>query len=1850
MDAAPPSQQNNSPLSIIESITPAEIFARAFDPKTTQFKKSPEGETLKAVWNNSTRTSWVLDKVFGQTRFSAPPASQDQSSAAYRLRKAYDALPAWVKSEDGVEWGRTEFFSKFGNLLGVSGVDPNETALGYLRDQTLTPDESATGTNEDHVLENLASLVREHKTKGDFRKAVGAMAQEELKANLEDLSRRKVNKEIERLRITRQMAFDLPPATIQKVADLAVKNPMQRLVSRDDLRAGDVVLQKGTLYWIRGFDVDGSPEALVLRGVEKPFDDSPAALDDPNQDPEIAKDYRFGQEALPVTPYYGVELFFDPNWQENPDIMAMVDDAKIAAEKPLMPWEGEAPMSINEELTQMKGTSAAMRNVWKQKQSYEEMAGRAKALLAGTADTYQAKLQKISLTPGDGLTGGAVRVFALRQLADEGIERALSKPMDYLRTYFGIDSRWTDEQARRLMQAKLSDLELAMLSELSASGTTLGAAAYSSEGLPYSSHKNRFIGWFKTMMDMFGVSPAAKRDISGARAQEIRNGIHFEVKDTLAEMMDQFRTMPEGDFKPAIKGFVTQRIRERFFAKHGKKPKDPAAPMSVTEEAAGGELFDRIFADFGTYYRRLKSPMGDVLRQEIAAAYGEDAVADMVASMETYAEVFPDETAATKPVDPTPAPVKVLVDDLVKNVGTKAQRALQAELAAIYKGEANDILREEYEQTIAPASLKRAAKAAVMAEEEQAKAIDTAMNDLAKAVFKRLKNRQGGAQLVKDGMLTEAGVLRDLQPLRERMMEAEMPMNVLKGAVNEIMREAGVTISDMLKLNSETFGQVSAGIAADVAGALKAKLAATPALEAFPDVVEAAAAKAGTAVERMLRKRLEDRIETMENTAMVDWNFIQRQGRAFVAPFVDVVMQGAKPFRDTAKGAASIILGDQAAWKARVGESLRAASAKAVMLNPAADILLPFRTGLGLPETATMEDVEAALLAVKLPPTIARRVVVEHLAQTERSLADMATSLEPERVRAQVVRELVAEFGPDSADVWVPAVRDLVAERTAIIKKRLVQPKTRKAGQRQDVLDRLLFAAASGSFDDAALMDFIAEQAGMPPMSPETKAKLQVLVQKELDAIIETKDPGSVNVKPFTREISILLAREVMQSWPKGTFTKASVLRIINAFYASALSGFKTWMVTNPLGSELKLLFTMSEMTLRNALLDPTLKKAGFRGTLSAWSHMLKSFSLAPVKAALFDAVVPGRINRKLSLGGSYVDAGLFDVSQDLGWLSKAHPDVAKNIGAVTNWVYGNLAKYVPRLIWSGDVTQYHRGNEFGSFEKARKEVMEEHPDWSHNQVIDAVYDRLGVTPFGKPKEKFIEAARIESEKLFGPGQPEYRILNRAFEMARAARGDTLFAAGDFAGAQSTFTGTIGVGYAEIEGAYVPQGKDTAVLEKLARGFSEAKQSDNPFISLGATALAPFTNIASKIMDATFTYTLFPGIIRYREMVGLAANEENERLRKNYDEGAQLQLVRMVNGTLVTAAMILLAAASRDEEDPWFKITGAGPKDFRKNWQWREAGNRPFSLTIFGKNGVQIDFRTHPLYAFLAAVGTWSDQMNEDPDDRAGLVSAWSSGFLSSLQNQSFMSSIADLMGAISGRDEAAGQQKLMSLFINPALTAAVPASGALRQIEETFFPYPNASRIEDNFFLTFVRTALARLPVANGILPRKVNALGRDIENDRPLETTVGLAGWKRGSDDDAAKVFDWAVGKQAWIPTPSVFQTRLAPPEDAMTVGERRQIAPEREAMMTFDQYTEFLKRRGDIIIAMFQKYGPELAKIPAGDAAKALMSEIASRASIQAKREMRGWRPFKPGAEPMDRVIREKVREALKSSPQP
>ena len=678
--------------------------------------------------------------------------------------------------------------------------------------------------------------------------------------------------------------------------------------------------------------------------------------------------------------------------------------------------------------------------------------------------------------------------------------------------------------------------------------------------------------------------------------------------------------------------------------------------------------------------------------------------------------------------------------------------------------------------------------------------------------------------------------------------------------------------------------------------------------------------------------------------------------------------------------------------------------------------------------------------------------------------------------------------------------------------------------------------------------------------------------------------------------------------------------------------------MTNPVGSTLKTLATLLELSAKNAMLDRTLKKQGFRGALKAWSYMLKAANIDGIKAAIKDDMSPGRIRRRFEFG-SAMAASSIDNPDPETRLFGAGPGVW---GTIERFTYGLVQKYIPRFIRAGDVGPYGLGSDFGSYEAARKAALEANPDLTVEQADLEAKRILGFTADGQIRPEFLAQAREEAARLFGGQVEEYKIRNRAREIATAQRPDYVQRVGDFIGGEGTFTSDAGIRYVETPG--MDQSDRNNPTARTKSVLAAMKNDPRPGVALTATALAPFTNIAIQVFDASLNYTLVPGIWRWKELQGKAAQDSiTPEMQKSYEEAADLALTRVVHGTLVTIAAMLLAAASRDD-DPWIELTGAGPSDFKKNWQWREAGGRPFTITFRKFGGWQVDFRTSPFFSILAAAGAWADQKHLSEDDRSNAVVAYGAGFFKSTLNQSFMSSASDLLGAITEADTEAGRQKLVSLFVNPVTTALVPASGLIRQVEEQFLPYPNVGRASGSAMETFLSTAISRIPMLNGFLPRKINALGRDVEGDRPTEVALGIQDWKRGSDEQAARVFDFSVAKRAWISVPNAIRTFVLPPDTALSKAEARRLADKDQALMTFAEYTAFMKRRGDIIVETFNKYEGELYKIEAGDKAAKVMDEIVSAAQDQAKRELLGLRPIKPGAVPADRKIRAAIRDAM------
>jgi hypothetical protein len=1113
---APAPAPEPAPLSIKE--TPDEIFNRAFDKDATAFRASDEAKALNTAWQAKGGTSFVLDKVFAQNRFSAPPVSPDTGSAAARLWNQWDSLPMWAKARPQdtktVEWGRKDFFKNFGGLLGVT-FDPAETAMNFLQTAGLEVAEGDTGTNEDHVLEALAFAVQGFEKKGAFRDALAGMAKDELKPHLDDLARRRVSKDIDSRRITQRLKrmYDVvKPGTINRIVNEPTMNVTESLVSRDDLKIDDVIRQKDNLFVVDGFNPDRSPVVTPLR-ASAPFDTNPGAVDDPMADPEMAKDYRFGMELPPVTPFYSVQAVFPLDMsvdaqdmaeearaarpeeevpfsvREMPDDAAymkaveagdmataqrMVDvaakgagynvgpvfhhgafDASVDAvpvvgdegmhfgtedaarqraygklvdefilagevvyDEDLGAWfwasngtdsfdvrgeEGFAskaaaqadleefatgeqdaesdpedlgvftraflkpgsliyvddqggswkkaiaqaeeqghnaieyknlfedknstsyvvfspsqiksaepvthddagnviPLSqrfnpqdndIRRSIREVDSDLNFQRNYLRKDTSFAPMEQAAKAILdANGAATHSEKLANLSKYKFIGREGDGTRAFAYDNLKMAGQAQLESKDKAAAAAYFGTP----DE---RVWVAKIREAEKQSVAHASMQGLTLGVYSFIAKRNALDNPFARgtyYVGMFRDIAG--GMS---KEDITNLDLWQ--DAIIESRKDAVEDVRGELLRMGREEFERALVShhdkLRTDWLREQF------AKRKTTAPLSVKEEA--GDLLDKIFSGaFVQYWNRLKSPMGDVFQKELADAYGADNVALIVEQMEGRAAMFPNElTAPTTPKVKTPAAQAAEV--LLAKAEEKYRKKLDQAIANDFKGELQAYYAQKIARALPVLSMDTAARAAALSPAERSAGIDKAFTALAKEAYADLLKRKDGKALAASGFLTLEGVTKDLEGIKAILKEREVAFTALSSALATAMRDANVTMADVLKASNETFGYVKTRLADDVKARVAEQLAKTVGMEEFPDAIDEAAARAGRAVEQMLETRLADWIEDGNNPQMRDYNASRRAAKTLVDVLsgANAPEMTAKPYSATSKGLAA---------------------------------------------------------------------------------------------------------------------------------------------------------------------------------------------------------------------------------------------------------------------------------------------------------------------------------------------------------------------------------------------------------------------------------------------------------------------------------------------------------------------------------------------------------------------------------------------------------------------------------------------------------------------------------------------------------------------------------------------------------------------------------------------------------------------------------------------------------------------------------------------------------------------------------------------------------------------------------
>jgi hypothetical protein len=325
---------------------------------------------------------------------------------------------------------------------------------------------------------------------------------------------------------------------------------------------------------------------------------------------------------------------------------------------------------------------------------------------------------------------------------------------------------------------------------------------------------------------------------------------------------------------------------------------------------------------------------------------------------------------------------------------------------------------------------------------------------------------------------------------------------------------------------------------------------------------------------------------------------------------------------------------------------------------------------------------------------------------------------------------------------------------------------------------------------------------------------------------------------------------------------------------------------------------------------------------------------------------------------------------------------------------------------------------------------------------------------------------------------------------ARRARIDELLhqtpAERDAAAQQAALEGLTGWRARRRTAEILEQATASSLVADAAEFARRATYNQSPEGSLGLLAqylagisrnipafrlIVPFTQVVANVANRTLDYSPW-GVKRafFGQWGGDTATEApTGRDRRDL-------LVKAASGTLALTALLALALAYKDDEDPAFDITSDGPTDPNKRAQLLARGWLPYSIKLGDR---YYSYRYTPFHAVGAIVGAWADAdryQNHDTRELTERSSLTGGAIFRVLLSQSYLSGLQEFLSDIttpSGNALHKFNRKLAS-----AITPRI-----LQDIDAALFPDRSAAN-----------TPLESLTQSVPLLRQAVNPPARDV------------------------------------------------------------------------------------------------------------------------------------------------------------
>ena len=342
-----------------------------------------------------------------------------------------------------------------------------------------------------------------------------------------------------------------------------------------------------------------------------------------------------------------------------------------------------------------------------------------------------------------------------------------------------------------------------------------------------------------------------------------------------------------------------------------------------------------------------------------------------------------------------------------------------------------------------------------------------------------------------------------------------------------------------------------------------------------------------------------------------------------------------------------------------------------------------------------------------------------------------------------------------------------------------------------------------------------------------------------------------------------------------------------------------------------------------------------------------------------------------------------------------------------------NVLKYVNRGMVAFDQMFYHAAKDMQAFALASK--------LKRGKNVTPEDLKKANDILNPPKEYIEDAVKEAKTEGFEEGTTEFKI--RVHELVEAKRDLTIQGTAESFGSKTTFN-------------YDPEGGLSYIYDGVV--MLRNREKIGPII----TTFIPFARVLTNVFNRflhwtpvgfiTATKSGKSGIKEFIPFSGLKFTTDSNGKKRLKNEasvrvtGGKVRALTsdeksdlMIKATIGTSTMLglyatLMKGLDEPDEDQWFKITAAGPTDYKKRYELQKGGWKPFTVS-FGD--VSFSYKDHPMFFIFVSAGTLYESNkygNVIEDDLAAYVVGQTA---MSMTGQSWLQGIEDLGGLMNRED-----------------------------------------------------------------------------------------------------------------------------------------------------------------------------------------------------------------------------------------